>query len=109
MKTIALILCSVAVAILGWADDQDSVQSGRKLSEHQVVDLACRELPQVSALRCEFKDGVWNVLEVQKNVWGVSSLTTNSAGKVFITSTNATRLVLRIRDADGEVEPVNPP
>jgi len=109
MKTFISILCFAAFASISAADDQDTVLPGRKMSEHQVVDLACRQLPQVSEMRCEFKDGVWNVLEVQKGVWGVSSLTTNSDGKVFIPSTNATRLVLRVSDADGKVEPVNPP
>jgi hypothetical protein len=109
MKTLTLILCFTTVALLGLADDQDTVLPGRKLSEHQVADLASRQLPQVSQLRTEFKDGVWNILEVQKGVWAVSSLTTNAAGRITVTSTNATRLVLRVRDADGKVEPVNPP
>jgi len=109
MKTFPLILGLVAVASIGLADDQDTVLPGRTMSEHQVVDLASRQLSQVSEMRCEFKDGVWNVLAVQKGVWGVSSITTNSDGKVFVTSTNATRVVLRVRDADGKVEAVTPP
>ena len=79
------------------------------MSEHQVVEIASKELPQNSALKCEFRDGVWDILEVQKGVWGVSSVITNADGKVFITSTNATRVVLRVRDVDGKVEQVKTP
>ena len=79
------------------------------MSESQVADIASSQLPQGSAYRCEFKDGVWEVLEVQKNVWGVSSRTTNAEGKITIQSTNATRVVLRVRDADGMVEPIKTP
>jgi hypothetical protein len=52
---------------------------------------------------------VWEILEVQKGVWGVSSVTTNADGKVFVSSTNATRVVLRVLDADGKVEQVKTP
>ena len=89
--------------------DTDTILPGRHLSESQVADIAFSQLPQGSAYRCEFKDGVWEVLEVQKNVWGVSSRTTNVEGKVVVASTNATRVVLRVRDADGKVEPVKMP
>jgi len=91
------------------ADDRDTVLPGRHLSEHQVAEIASKALPQNSAIRCEFKDGVWDILEVQKDVWGISSVVTNADGKVFVTSTNATRLVLRVRDADGKVEQVKTP
>jgi hypothetical protein len=91
------------------ADDKDTVLPGRHMSEHQVVEIASKELPQNSALKCEFRDGVWEILEVQKGVWGVSSVITNADGKVFITSTNATRVVLRVRDVDGKVEQVKTP
>jgi hypothetical protein len=76
------------------------------MSESRVADIASRELPKNSALKCEFKDGVWEIMEVQKGVWGVSSVTTNADGKVFVTSTNATRVVLRVRDVDGKVEQI---
>ena len=109
MKPFTLILCFTTVAILGLADDRDTVQPGRTMSEHQVADLASRQLPQAAELRCEFQAGVWNIVEVQKDVWGVSSLTTNATGRITVTSTNATRLVLRVRDADGKIEPVTPP
>jgi PBP1b-binding outer membrane lipoprotein LpoB len=90
-------------------DDKDTVLPGRHMSESQVADIGFRELPQNSGLRCEFKDGVWEILEVQKGVWGVSSTTTNADGKIVVASTNATRVVLRVRDADGKVEPVQTP
>jgi hypothetical protein len=91
------------------ADDKNVVLPGRHMSERQVIELASSQLPQSPGYRCEFKDGVWEVLEVQKDVWGVSSRTTNAEGKVFVASTNATRVVLRVRDADGKVEPIQPP
>jgi hypothetical protein len=89
--------------------DTDTNSPGRHLSERQVADIAFKALPQSSGYRFEFKDGVWDVLEVQKNVWGASSRTTNADGKITIESTNATRLVLRVRDADGKVEPIKTP
>jgi len=89
--------------------DKDTVLPGRHMSESQVADIAFRELPRGSSFRCEFKDGVWEILEVQKGVWGVSSVTTNADGKVFVSSTNATRVVLRVLDADGKVEQVKTP
>ena len=79
------------------------------MSESQVADIAFRELPRGLSLRCEFKDGVWEILEVQPGVWGVSSRTTNTDGKITIESTNATRVVLRVKDADGKVEQVKTP
>ena len=42
-------------------------------------------------------------------VWGVASVTTNVEGRVFVNSTNATTLVLRVRDADGKVESLKTP
>jgi len=103
-----------AVAAIGCrkqqsTDDKDTILPGRHLSEHQVADIATKELPQSSAFSCHFKDGVWEILEVQKGVWGVSSVTTKADGHVFVTSTNATRLVLRVRDLDGKVEQVKTP
>jgi hypothetical protein len=89
--------------------DTDIILPGRHLSERQVADIAFRALPQSSDYRCEFKDGVWDILEVQKNVWGASSRMTNTDGKITIESTIATRLVLRVRDADGKVEPIKTP
>jgi hypothetical protein len=91
------------------AQDRDTILPGRHMSEQQVVDIASRELPQGIPLRCEFRDGVWHILEVQKNVWGISSATTNADGKVFITSTNPTRIVLKVHDTDGQVEQVKKP
>jgi hypothetical protein len=45
-----------------------------------------------------------------KKVFGELRLViTNADGKVFITSTNATRVVLRVRDVDGKVEQVKTP
>ena len=79
------------------------------MSEHQIVELVSSRLPQSSTHRCEFKDGVWEILEVQKDVWGVFSRTTNADGKITIQSTNAMRVVLRVRDADGKVEPIETP
>ena len=79
------------------------------MSERQVADIAFRELPRSSNFSFQFKDGLWEILEPQKGVWGVSSAITNSDGKIVITSTNATRVVLRVQDADGKVEPVKTP
>ena len=79
------------------------------MSEHQVVERALSQLPQSSGYRCEFKDGVWDILEVQTGVFGVSSRTTNADGKITVESTNATRVVLRVSDADGKVEQVKTP
>jgi len=91
------------------ADDQKTVLPGRHMSERQVADIALKELPQSSRISCEFKDGVWEISEPQKGVWGTSSATTNANGKITITSTNATKLVLRVRDLDGTGEQVNHP
>jgi hypothetical protein len=98
-----------AVVITQSADDKDTVLPGRHMSEKQVADIVFRELPSSSGFRCEFKDGVWEILEVQKDVWGVASVTTNTDGKISVRSTNATRLVLRVRDGDGKVEQVETP
>jgi len=89
--------------------DTDTILPGRHMSERQVADIASRELPQGSHLQCEFKDGVWEILEVQPGVWGVSSQTTNADGKITVQSTNAMRVVLRVSDADGKVEQVKTP
>lgn len=91
------------------ADDKNAVLPGRHMSEHQVADIATKELPTNSAFGCEFKDGVWEIVEVQKGVWGVASVTTNADGKVFVSTTNAKRMVLKVRDADGKVEQVKTP
>jgi len=88
------------------SDDKYTVLPGRHMSESQVVDVALKELPHTSGIRCEFTNGVWQILEPQKGVWGVSSVRTNADGKVLVTSTNATRLVLKVRDTDGKVEHV---
>ena len=114
MKRFTCMLCLVAAIGIGSrmplsADDKTTVLPGRHMSESQVADIAFRELPQSSAFQCEFNAGVWDILEIQKGVWGVSSAITNSDGKVVITSTNAARLVLRVRDADGKVELVKSP
>jgi hypothetical protein len=90
-------------------DDKNSVLPGRHMSEHQVIEVALSRLPQSSDYRCEFKDGVWEISEVQQGVWGVSSRTTNADGKITVESTNAARVVLRVRDIDGQVEPVKTP
>ena len=89
--------------------DTDTILPGRHLSERQVADIAFGALPKSSGYRFEFKDGVWNVLEVQQGVWSAAARTTNADGKITIESTNATRLVLRVRDADGKVEPIKTP
>jgi hypothetical protein len=91
------------------ADDKEPILPGRHLSESQVADIAFKELPPGSSVKCEFKAGVWEILAPQRGVWGVSSRTTNTDGKITIESTNATRVVLRVRDSDGKVEPVKTP
>ena len=78
------------------------------MSKNQVVEMALSQLPQSSGYRCEFKDGVWNILEVQQG-FGVSSRTTNADGKITVAMTNATQLVLRVSDADGKIEQVKTP
>ena len=113
MKTFVLILSVATVAFVGCkkqqpASEQDTVLPGRHMSEHQVADIASKELPQ-TAFSLQFKDGVWEILEPQKGVWGVDSITTNADGHVSIHSTNAMRLVLRVQDADGKVEQVKSP
>jgi len=113
MKTFTLILCLAAVAAIGCkkqaeVDDKDTVLPGRHMSEHQVIETALSQLPQSSGYHCEFKDGVWNILRVQQG-FGVSSRTTNADGKITVAMTNATQLVLRVRDADGKVEQVKTP
>lgn len=95
--------------VIKQTDDKETVLPGRHMSESQVANIAFGSLPRGSNLRCEFKDGAWEVFEVQKGIWAVSSRTTNADGKITIESTNATRLVLRVRDADGKVEPIKTP
>ena len=114
MKPLTLILSLIASATIictaqPAVNDKDTVLPGRRLSEHQVADIATRELPPTPEFQCQFQNGVWNILEVEKNVWGVASSTTNADGKISITSTNATRIVLRVNDADGRVEHVKTP
>ena len=89
-------------------EQQETVLPGRHMSEHQVADIASKELPD-SGFQCQFNHGTWDILEFQKGVFGISSITTNADGRIFIRSTNATRLVLKVRDADGKVERVNTP
>jgi len=89
--------------------DADTILPGRHMSERQVIEVALSQLPQSSGYRCDFKDGEWEILEVQQGVWGVSSRTTNTDGKITVESTNAMRVVLRVRDADGKVEQVKSP
>ena len=91
------------------AAEQDTVLSGRHLSEHQVADIAFQALSNNAPFECRFKDGVWEIAEVQKDVSGISSIVTNADGRIFVTMTNASRVVLRVRDADGKVEPVKIP
>ncbi len=105
VMTIGDIRIGVTPHIKPSADAKDMVLPRRNMSESQVADIVIRELPQCSSFRCEFKDGVWDVLEVQKDVWG-SSAATNADGHTFIHSTNETRVVLRVRDADGKVEQI---
>jgi hypothetical protein len=98
--------------VIKQTDEKATVLPGRHLSEQQVVEVAFKELPplsQGSGYRCEFRDGTWEILEVQPGVRGVSSRTTNTDGKITIESTNATRVVLRVRDADGKVDPIKTP
>jgi len=90
-------------------ENKDAVLPGRHLSETQVAEIASRELPRTRGFTCKFKDGVWEILELQKNVWGTASITTNADGHVFVYSTNATRLALKVRDADGKAEQVKSP
>src|SRR5215472_6498560 len=115
MRALTWALCLAATLATGCKKkngipaEKDAVLRGRHMSEHQVIDLALNQLPQGPAYACEFKDGVWEISEVQKNVWGVSSRTTTPEGKLVIASTNATRVVLRVRDADGKIEQVKGP
>jgi hypothetical protein len=90
-------------------NDPQAVLPGRHLSENQVAGLVFKELPQTTNFSCAFKDGMWEILEPQTGVWGVASRTTNAEGKIMVRSTNATRVILRVRDADGKVEPVANP
>ena len=107
---IALTSLALALAVIGCEKQQKEITfPGRNMSESQVANIALSQLPKGSGYRFEFKDGVWEVLEVQKSIWGESSRTTNAEGKVVVASTNATRVVLRVRDADGKVEPVRTP
>jgi hypothetical protein len=105
---LAQVITRSSNAVPQHADDINVVLPGRHMSEHQVAELVSSQLPRSSGFdyRCEFKDGTWDILEVQPKVWGVASQTTNADGKIMIHSTNATRVVLRVRDADGKVEPI---
>lgn len=112
MKTLAFTFLFTALITAGCkgqpsaeVEDKEAVLTGRHLSEHQAVAIAAKQLP-AATLQCEFKDGMWEISTAQKNVWGVSSAITNTDAKITITSTNATKLVLRVRDADGNVEKV---
>ena len=114
MKARILALCLAAIAVIGCknqpaTDNKNTALPERHMSEDQVIEVASSQLPRSSAYRCEFKDGMWEILEVQRNVWGVSARTTNAEGKITIESTNATRVVLRVRDADGMIEQVKIP
>lgn len=80
------------------------VLPGRHLSENQVIELAWSQLSPKSAYRCAFKDGVWEILEVQSEAWGEAAQTTYADGHTEIRSTNSVRVVLRVRDSDGKVE-----
>lgn len=114
IKLFTLILCFAAGATAGCRKqqalgDKDVFLPGRHMSEHQVADIAFRELTPNLGFRCEFTNGVWDILEVQKGVYGIASVVTNADGKIFVTSTNASRVVLRVRDVDGKVEQVKTP
>jgi len=106
MKSFTLTLCLAAVAAIGCkkqtpAYDYDSVFPGHHLSEHQALNIAAKELAVGGLpLRCEFTNGIWEILEIQK---------TNIDGKAMITPSSATRVVLRVRDVDGTVEQVKTP
>lgn len=80
------------------AEDKTTAQLKRRLSEQQVAGIVTRELPNVQHFSCEFKNGIWEIIEVQPHVWGVSAQTTNAAGNITIQSTNATRVILRVKD-----------
>jgi hypothetical protein len=106
MKSFTLTLCLAAIAAVGCkkhaaASDMDTILPGRHMSEHQVIDIARRELPVGVPFRCEFTNSAWEILEIQKE--------TNANGKVIITPTSATRVVFRVRDIDGKVEQVEMP
>lgn len=90
------------------ADDKQTVLSGRHMSESQVAEIAGRELSGVQDFSCQFKDGVWEVLEIQTGTW-ISSTTTNADGHIFVNSTRPAQLVLRVSDADGTIERVKTP
>ena len=109
VMTIGDITIGVTPHIKPSIDDKDTVFPGRHMSEHQVADLALSQLPKSLDFRCVFSDGVWEIQEVKQGVWGESSRTTNADGKITVESTNATRVVLRVSDADGRVESVKTP
>jgi len=67
--------------------------SGPRMSQQQVIEAAWSQLPHNLRYLCKFKNGEWDILEVPEGV----------------DPTNATRVVLRVRDADGKVEPVQTP
>ena len=106
MKILTPILCLAALVAVGCtkqsaANEYDSVLPGRHMSEHQVVDIAGRALPVGLPFRCEFTNGVWETLEIQKEK--------GADGKAIIRPNSATRVVLRIRDIDGTIEHVKTP
>lgn len=113
-KRASLAIALFSLALAGYspyakADDKNTVLPGRHMSEQQAVDIAFEKLPPFPkdlGITCQFKDGDWEILEIQKDVWGVSSRTTNAEGHIYITSTNATRVVLKVHDADGKVEKI---
>jgi hypothetical protein len=64
-----------------------------RMSQQQVIEVAWSQLQQNLRYRCNFKNGEWDILEVP----------------IGVDPTNATRVVLRVRDADGQTEPVQIP
>jgi len=117
-KRASLVVTFLSLALAGhsWysqaADDKDTVLPGRHMSEQHAVDIAFEMLPHLpedARIDCQFKDGDWEIMEIQKDVWGVSSQTTNANGRIVITDTNATRVLLKVHDADGQVEKIGDP
>lgn len=90
------------------ADDKDAILPGRRMSESQVAKIAGRELPDIQSFSCQFTNGVWEILEVQTGAW-ISSTTTNADGHIFVRSTHPTQVVLRVSDADGQIERIKTP
>jgi len=73
--------------------DTDTILPGPRMSQQQVIEAAWSQLPHNLRYLCKFKNGEWDILEVPEGV----------------APTNATRVVLRVRDTDGKVEPVQAP